>query len=197
MVRIMPYRTLENIIDGVVITFADITRSRTLEAKLRDSLVLYQAPFERIGEGIILQAAGGDVTFMNTAAERILGFPHDEMQKRTATDPLAQAVHGDGTPFSEVECPTTVALATSAPVENVVMGVLNPSSQQRTWINVAATPVLLPGEDKPSHVYMIFKEIPKDRAVHGPGEEKRGPGREKEGGHTPKRKGYVAGPKSG
>lgn len=34
-VRIMPYRTLEDRIDGVVITFADITAAKTLEAKLR------------------------------------------------------------------------------------------------------------------------------------------------------------------
>jgi len=35
LMRIMPYRTLENMIDGVVITFADITVSKTLEAELR------------------------------------------------------------------------------------------------------------------------------------------------------------------
>ena len=34
-VRIMPYRTQDNHIDGVVITFADITVSKTLEAALR------------------------------------------------------------------------------------------------------------------------------------------------------------------
>ena len=34
-VRIMPYRTMEDMIDGVVITFADITVSKTLEAELR------------------------------------------------------------------------------------------------------------------------------------------------------------------
>lgn len=34
-VRIMPYRTLEDRIDGLVITLADITKSKTLEAKLR------------------------------------------------------------------------------------------------------------------------------------------------------------------
>ncbi len=34
-VRIMPYRTLEDRIDGVVITFADITASKRLEAQLR------------------------------------------------------------------------------------------------------------------------------------------------------------------
>jgi len=35
MVKIMPYRTLENVIDGVVITFMDITTNKTLEAELR------------------------------------------------------------------------------------------------------------------------------------------------------------------
>ena len=34
-VRIMPYRTLDDRIDGVVITFADITTAKTLEAELR------------------------------------------------------------------------------------------------------------------------------------------------------------------
>jgi two-component system CheB/CheR fusion protein len=34
-VRIMPYRTLDDRIDGVVITFADITVAKTLEAELR------------------------------------------------------------------------------------------------------------------------------------------------------------------
>jgi two-component system CheB/CheR fusion protein len=34
-VRIMPYRTQEDQIDGVVITFADITVAKTLEAALR------------------------------------------------------------------------------------------------------------------------------------------------------------------
>lgn len=36
-VRIMPYRTLDNIIDGVVITFSDITVAKTLEAQLRST----------------------------------------------------------------------------------------------------------------------------------------------------------------
>ena len=34
-VRIMPYRTVENVIDGVVVTFISITESKLLEAQLR------------------------------------------------------------------------------------------------------------------------------------------------------------------
>jgi PAS domain-containing protein len=34
-VKIMPYRTQDNVIDGVVITFNDIGRAKRLEAELR------------------------------------------------------------------------------------------------------------------------------------------------------------------
>jgi two-component system CheB/CheR fusion protein len=35
--KIMPYRTMDNVIDGVVMTFADITASKSLELELRQS----------------------------------------------------------------------------------------------------------------------------------------------------------------
>jgi two-component system CheB/CheR fusion protein len=47
LVRIMPYRTMENRIDGVVITFTDITVSKTLEMELRKTQAALE---ERIGE---------------------------------------------------------------------------------------------------------------------------------------------------
>jgi two-component system CheB/CheR fusion protein len=38
-VRIMPYRTTDDVIGGVVITFADISAAKTLEKELRDQIV--------------------------------------------------------------------------------------------------------------------------------------------------------------
>jgi two-component system CheB/CheR fusion protein len=35
-VRIMPYRTMEDVIGGVVITFSNITAAKKLEAELRE-----------------------------------------------------------------------------------------------------------------------------------------------------------------
>jgi two-component system CheB/CheR fusion protein len=41
-VRIMPYRTMEDVIGGVVITFSNITVTKMLETKLREELVRLQ-----------------------------------------------------------------------------------------------------------------------------------------------------------
>jgi two-component system CheB/CheR fusion protein len=46
-VRIMPYRTLDDVIDGVVITFMDITVSKMLEADLLMKIEMFE---KRIGE---------------------------------------------------------------------------------------------------------------------------------------------------
>jgi two-component system CheB/CheR fusion protein len=41
-VRIMPYRTLDDRIDGLVITFIDISVSKTLEAELKETIKILQ-----------------------------------------------------------------------------------------------------------------------------------------------------------
>lgn len=46
LIRIMPYRTHDNRIDGVVITFADITIAKKLEAQLKDSRIQLEAEIE-------------------------------------------------------------------------------------------------------------------------------------------------------
>jgi hypothetical protein len=51
-VRIMPYRTLDDRIDGVVITFSDITVAKKLEAQLRERQSVLEKHFtEKAGDG--------------------------------------------------------------------------------------------------------------------------------------------------
>ena len=62
-VRIMPYRTQDDRIDGVVITFANITGSKTLEAKLRKNhTALEQHVAKESAERADSEAVGGKRT---------------------------------------------------------------------------------------------------------------------------------------
>ena len=47
----MPYRTLDDRIDGVVITFADITVAKTLEAKLREKQAVLEERRRQSADG--------------------------------------------------------------------------------------------------------------------------------------------------
>ena len=59
--RIMPYRTLDDVIDGVVITFMDITTSKQLEAELRSSRERFGALLENLPDGMAVIDGGGRV----------------------------------------------------------------------------------------------------------------------------------------
>ena len=66
-VRIMPYRTLDDRIDGVVITFADITTAKTLEMKLRAK----QAGLEKRVAGQSTKAERGKETVRAVSSARL------------------------------------------------------------------------------------------------------------------------------
>ncbi len=54
IIRLRPYRTIDNQIEGVVLTFVDITTRRRIEKDLRESQQNYQVLFDSIDEGFAI-----------------------------------------------------------------------------------------------------------------------------------------------
>ena len=81
-VRIMPYRTSENVIDGVVITFTDVTSSQTLETALRGQANEFQQMAESLPSLVWVCGPDGACTFLSrrwseytgTSAKEQLGY---------------------------------------------------------------------------------------------------------------------------
>ncbi|HEX6960774.1 MAG TPA: ATP-binding protein, partial [Lacipirellula sp.] len=79
MRRVTPYRTLDNRIDGVVITFVDVTALKRAEELRSESEVRYRVITESARDfAIILMHADGRIEAWNTGAERILGWSEGE-----------------------------------------------------------------------------------------------------------------------
>ncbi|MCX6545718.1 MAG: PAS domain-containing protein [Acidobacteria bacterium] len=79
-VRIMPYRTLENMIDGVVITFADITEATRKEAVLQkaNDLLRLAAVARDAHDAITAQDLDGRMIAWNPGAVRMYGWSETE-----------------------------------------------------------------------------------------------------------------------
>ena len=74
-VRIMPYRTLDDRIDGLVITFTDITQAKWAEQAMTISETRYRRLFESSKDGIlILDAETGKITDVNPFLVELLGY---------------------------------------------------------------------------------------------------------------------------
>jgi len=74
IMRIRPYRTLEGAVDGVVITFVDISARRRTEEILREHSAIVQ--FSQ--DALVALRLDGVICSWNTAAERLSGWPAAE-----------------------------------------------------------------------------------------------------------------------
>jgi two-component system CheB/CheR fusion protein len=84
---IQPYRTVENVIEGVVVTFVDITEAHVANEKLRFSEMSYRALFDTTQEGIlVLDGETGKITNANPFLVKLLGFTFNEIIEKNIWD---------------------------------------------------------------------------------------------------------------
>ncbi|TLX61532.1 chemotaxis protein [Stutzerimonas nosocomialis] len=83
--RLLPYRTLEDRIDGAVLTFIDITARREAERKLHEEEQLMRLVADSTRDyAIITMDLQGTVTSWNRGAELTFGYSQDEMLGQSA-----------------------------------------------------------------------------------------------------------------
>jgi two-component system CheB/CheR fusion protein len=90
-IKIMPYRTIDDHIDGLVLTFTNITKSKKLELELKEaneSLQLnrethYRHLFESAKDGILmLDAETGKITDVNPFLIELLGYSKEQFLQK-------------------------------------------------------------------------------------------------------------------
>ena len=141
------------------VLFTDITWKKNKEDELKRSEELFRSLFETMAQGVVYQDADGRITMANPAAERILGLSIDQLQGRTSMDPMWRAIHEDGSEFPGETHPAMIALKIGQKVENVMMGVYHPKSDETRWININAVPRFREGESKPYQAYATFEDV--------------------------------------
>ena len=80
LLRIRPYRTLENVIEGAVITFTEITEMKQAQAALRESEALRRLAVvvRDAHDAITVQDLEGRILAWNPGAERMYGWSEAE-----------------------------------------------------------------------------------------------------------------------
>ena len=158
LLRIRPYRTLENVIEGAVISFFDITEMKRTQAALREIEAKSRMLFETMPQGIVFLSPEGQILDANPAAERLLGNAADRLKNRELLVLLAKAARRDGSIIAENSHPVGIALQTGQAVQGIVMGVRLPGRAAVTWLRISSIPQFHPGETKLFQVFVTLEE---------------------------------------
>ncbi|WP_375575945.1 PAS domain S-box protein [Paracidovorax oryzae] len=79
LVRMLPYRTLDDRIAGVVLTFVDISERKQGQEALRRSEDRFSAIVNQAVVGVVQTELDGHITFVNRHYSHTLGYGHDEL----------------------------------------------------------------------------------------------------------------------
>ena len=79
LMSIRPYRTLDNVIDGLVITFVDITGMKKMRDSIKQSEFKFRSFFNNQPSYCYIVAGDCTILDINRAALRALGYKQDEL----------------------------------------------------------------------------------------------------------------------
>ncbi len=152
LLRIRPYRTLENIIEGAVITFTDVTAMKQSQDELRLA-VARRVLFEAMPNGAVFYDTVGRITDLNPVAAKLLGLSRDETQGIISGALTWSAILPDGAELPLDKHPATVALRSRRAVQPTLLGIRLAGREEPVWVHHDALPMFRPGDDFPFQVF--------------------------------------------
>ena len=113
--RLRPYRTIDNVIDGVVLTFVDVTERDAADLASRNAEAFLRLLIDSTADAIYCIDRDGVVTLCNAAFLNLLGF---KSERDVAGVSLHEVIHHscpDGSPYAKSDCPICRCARTGEP----------------------------------------------------------------------------------
>ncbi len=149
LVRLLPYRTVEHKIDGVVITLVDITERvrnaserRTLSHDLAEQQMQFEAVVQQMPVGLVIaEAPSGRFIYSNVGSPGQWGTLSSPFATvLSEAGPTYQAFYPDGTPVRPEEWPMTRAITRGEVVLNEEIRLVLENGEEAIML-ISATPL--------------------------------------------------------
>ena len=126
LLKIQPYRTLENAVKGIVVTFIDITTLKEYEHQIERDRELLMRILENSPLAKTMVDKTGSIVFANRKAEELLGLNKKELNGRKYNAPEFNSLNEKKEPMKDEEKPFHMILKNKESIYNVVEYVKKP-----------------------------------------------------------------------
>ena len=152
LMKILPYRTIKNVIDGVVIVFMDISTTKKLEEERNEIEKRYEDLFNSANNGIVL---------MDKESCKIVGC-NSEFQRQTSRDAeLLKTMRFQDLIISENRETFKKDLCSINESKTIEAEFLKPDGS----INQMELEIIFPQWEKSPYIHCITREISRDRKI--------------------------------
>ena len=140
LVRIVPYRTAEYAVDGVIITFIDISRLKQFETERDKTYELIYNTLEYNPVASTIVDEEGKITFANKKAEELFGITQKQINERSFDDKKWEITDLNGYTIPAEKLPFSLVMNKQKPIYNYQHYIKVPNKKKRL-LSISGSPV--------------------------------------------------------
>ncbi|HKK66544.1 MAG TPA: CheR family methyltransferase, partial [Clostridia bacterium] len=126
LMKILPYRTVNNVVEGIVITFLDIDEKKRFEEKLEQERNLLMRILENSPIAKTMVDQQGNIVFANQKAAEVFGIDREEILQRGFGDRGWKITDSEGHEISVEDLPFSKIMQNHEPVYDYVHSIEKP-----------------------------------------------------------------------
>ncbi len=154
LMKILPYRTLNNVVEGIVITFLDIDEKKQFEDKLEKERNLLMRVLENSPVAKTMVDREGNIVFANHTAAEIFGISREEILKRSFADRGWKITDVDGGEIPAEKLPFSRIMQTGQAVYAYKHAIEKPDGSV-IYLSISGAPLFSEDEQVDGAVFSI------------------------------------------
>ena len=164
-VLVAPIKNREGRITNYMAIKEDISELRGLMSRLQESESRFRSAMTAMAEGLAVLSPDGTCFFANRAAENILGFPENGLQRQNVRQLPVKFLDTEQQPIPNPleDAQLMLALCREREIRNRVVGLRFPDGALR-WLEVSTSPLLAADGQEP-RVVLTFSDITERRSA--------------------------------